>query len=123
MLVEGSPLDHIRFKNIINFRNQAEGQQLKDDRGRNAVSEQVVEFCAHKEDTVNISLESPHCIMNGPRHTELESDPQAIRPRFGQSGSRNPEEELGCYLSRPRYISGKVSGASNGRAKTEEYMT
>lgn len=59
MLVESSPLDHIRFKNVINFRNQTEGQQLKDDCGGNAVSKQVVEFCAHKEDTINIMLESP----------------------------------------------------------------
>ncbi len=50
MLVISRPLDDIRLQRIINLGYKLERQSLEDSRGRNAVSEEIVEFCSNLQD-------------------------------------------------------------------------
>ena len=52
MLIEGCPLDHVRFQTIVDERDEFEGQCPEDGGRRDAVSEEIIEFGSDLEDAL-----------------------------------------------------------------------
>lgn len=52
VLIEGAPLDDLGRELVVNLFNEAEGEQLEDHGGGDAVRQKVVELCTDGEDAL-----------------------------------------------------------------------